>query len=92
MGDVDLNGVFDSSDFVAAFVAGKYETDDQATWGEGDWNGDLVFLERRFVEAFSDGGYEVGEKQPPMAFVPEPAALGLFALGMLLVAMRRRGS
>ena len=44
MGDSDLNGVFDSSDFVLVFGEGKYETGDAATWGQGDWDGDMCSI------------------------------------------------
>ena len=42
-GDADLNGEFTSSDMVQVFTAGKYETGEEATWAEGDWNGDGGF-------------------------------------------------
>ena len=59
-GDADLNGEFNSADFVQVFAAGKYETPAAAGWGEGDWNGDGLFSSADFVIAFSDGGYEQG--------------------------------
>ena len=47
IGDADLNGVFDSNDFVQVFSVGKYEVEGvTATWEQGDWNGDLVFHQR----------------------------------------------
>ena len=63
LGDADLNGVFNSDDFVLAFQAGKYEVvGAEATWGQGDWNGDLLFTSGDFVAAFASGGYEVGPR------------------------------
>ena len=78
MGDSDLNGVFDSSDFVIVFGEGKYETGEPATWGQGDWNGDMLFDSGDFVTAFGSGGYEMGEQpggpNPVTAAVPEPSS------------------
>ena len=98
MGDADLNGVFDSSDFVSVFTAGKYETGDMAGWAEGDWDGNQKFDSSDFVGAFADGGYEMGTKpggpQTAVAAVPEPSSFGLFLFGCLIIAtvtrMKRR--
>ncbi len=50
IGDANLDGVFDSNDFVQVFVAGKYEVEGAtATWEQGDWNGDLLFTSGDFV-------------------------------------------
>jgi hypothetical protein len=38
-GDADMNLQFDQLDLVKVQVAAKYLTGQQATWGEGDWNG-----------------------------------------------------
>ena len=59
-GDADLNGEFNSSDMVQVFAAGKYETDQEAGWAEGDWNGNGIFDSSDMVAAFADGGYEKG--------------------------------
>ena len=83
VGDADLNGEFNSSDFVAVFVAGKYETGQSVGWGQGDWNADLVFGSGDFVAAFVAGGYEKGLK-PQATAVPEPAGGVLGCLGLLL--------
>jgi hypothetical protein len=41
-GDVNLDGVFNSSDQVSVYVKGKYESvspnPDTCVWSEGDWN------------------------------------------------------
>jgi hypothetical protein len=90
MGDANLDGEFSSADFVAVFVAGKYETGTAAGWAEGDWNGDGVFSSGDFVTAFSGGGYENGPRTGVSA-VPEPASVTMLALGLLaLVGARRR--
>ena len=82
-GDADLNGEFNSNDFVQVFQAGKYETGTEAGWAEGDWNGDLVFDSADFVTALEDGGYELG---PPtdVAVVPEPGGWLLVVIGLPL--------
>ena len=87
IGDADLNGEFDSSDFVSVFTAGKYETGEAAGWGEGDWNGDGVFDSGDFVAAFTDGGYEIGQRVSQA--VPEPTScFSLLVLAALCVRRR----
>lgn len=82
-GDANLDGEFNSSDFVQVFSAGKFETGEAATWADGDWNGDGRFDSGDFVTAFSDGGFEIGIRTPN---VPEPTnaavtlVVSLFAL------------
>ncbi len=98
VGDADLNGYFDSSDFVTVFTAGKYETQELAAWAEGDWDGNGQFDSSDFVVAFVDGGYEGGlypGNPGQVNAVPEPSGLVLILLGLAgLVARtrRRRGS
>ena len=59
IGDSNLDGVFNSRDFVLVFQAGEYEDDATAnsTWRDGDWNGDLEFSTSDLVFAFQKGGY-----------------------------------
>ncbi|MCA9168113.1 MAG: hypothetical protein KDB23_10610 [Planctomycetales bacterium] len=59
-GDANLDGRFDSSDFVQVFQFGTYERDDlqQVTWAEGDWNGDGRFTSSDLVAAFVRGAYQ----------------------------------
>ncbi|MFC1757510.1 serpin family protein [Planctomycetota bacterium] len=61
-GDSDRNGLFDSSDLVIAFQAGKYEDDiaHNATFEEGDWNCDGDFDSSDLVFAFQNSKYEGG--------------------------------
>ena len=60
IGDANLDGEFNSSDFVTVFSAGKYEKDETAGWSDGDWTGDLRFNSSDFVAAFQSEGYEKG--------------------------------
>ena len=64
IGDADLNGEFNSSDFVHVFRAGKYEDtiDGNANWSEGDWNCDGDFTSRDLVFAFQSGSYTAASK------------------------------
>lgn len=92
IGDADLDGQFNSSDFVTVFQAGKFETGGAATWTEGDWDGNKLFNTSDFVAAFQQGGYEAGPKAAVSA-VPEPSSMVLLALGGLgLIRVRRRRS
>lgn len=77
-GDSNLDGEFNSSDFVLVFSAGEYEdeTRGNSTWGTGDWNGDGDFNSTDFVIAFSDGGFEVG---PRPAAIPVPEGHGFLS-------------
>ena len=58
-GDANLDGVFDTSDFVFVFKAGEYEDDvnDNSTWGDGDWNCDGDFNSSDLITAFRAGGF-----------------------------------
>lgn len=90
VGDSNFDGQFNSSDFVAVFTAGKYETGETATYVEGDWNGDSLFNSSDFVVAFSAGGYEMGPLPAASAVVPEPASIALAGLGFFGLLRRRR--
>ena len=59
-GDANLDGHFNSSDFVQVFQAGKYEDQIFAngSWAEGDWNCDGEFDTGDMILAFQTGGYE----------------------------------
>ena len=89
VGDADLDGQFDSGDFVTVFTAGKYETGEPAVWIEGDWNADLVFDSGDFVAAFADGGYETGQYPSAVSAVPEPGSALLLLIGAACLLLRR---
>ena len=92
-GDADLNGEFNSDDFVQVFQAAstsragsKHDGADilnRVGWSEGDWNGDGIFDSDDFVIAFQDGGYEQGPRTD-VAAVPEPGAWVLSVIGFVL--------
>jgi hypothetical protein len=88
IGDADLNGEFNSSDLVRIFTAGGYEDNIErnATWIDGDFNGDREFGTSDLVIAFQDSGYERG---PRTAAVPEPTSplsLAILCIGLCFVA------
>lgn len=89
-GDANLDGVFDSEDFVVVFAAGEYndETPGNSTWATGDWNADGDFDSGDLVQAFQDGGFETGPRT--QAAVPEPSSLLLTVLGLFGVASLAR--
>lgn len=84
IGDSNLDGLFDSGDFVDIFEAGQYEDDivGNSTWITGDWNGDREFDSGDLIFAFQDGGFEAGQR-PIMNAVPEPGSLVLAVLAFL---------
>lgn len=93
-GDANLDGQFNSSDFVSVFSAGQYEDGvaGNSTWESGDWNGDFEFDSADFVAAFQAGGYELGPRAAVSA-VPEPSSVGVLLAGMSLAGrwvLRRR--
>ncbi len=59
VGDSNNDGLFDSSDLIAVFVAGKYEDGipGNASFDDGDWNQDDDFDSADLVVAFSAGNY-----------------------------------
>ncbi|MCP4194447.1 MAG: tandem-95 repeat protein [Planctomycetaceae bacterium] len=58
-GDANLDGRFDSRDFVSIFQAGEYEdsTSKNSTWSEGDWNCDQDFNSADLMQAFQLGQF-----------------------------------
>ena len=66
-GDSNLDGTFDSADFVVVFRAGEYEDEIaiNSGWADGDWNGDGDFTSRDLVLAFQAGSYTAGADATP---------------------------
>jgi hypothetical protein len=73
--------VFNSSDLVQIFAAGRYEVPlaDDTRWAEGDWDCDGRFSTTDLVVAFQYGGY-VAAARPGGASV-ELASAGLLGEG-----------
>jgi hypothetical protein len=92
VGDANLDGEFNSADFVTVFVAGEYEDSVamNSGWAEGDWNADKEFNSSDFVAAFVDGGYEKGRRE--VTAVPEPDAFVLISAIMLFTPLLRRST
>ena len=61
-GDVNGDGLFNSSDLVAVFQLGQYEDGiaGNSGFGQGDWNGDGEFDSTDFVYVFQLGVYSAG--------------------------------
>ena len=86
VGDSNLDGEFNSSDFVQVFTAGEYEDTvaENSTWATGDWNGDKEFDSGDFVAAFTDGGFEIGPRVQT-ASVPEPSSMALVLIAVAFI-------
>ena len=92
-GDSNLDGQFNSRDFVDVFQAGEYEDniEGNSTWATGDWNGDAEFSSADIVLASQDGGYGAGPIAA--AAVPEPStAWSLLVMACCWMAARPRAS
>ncbi len=92
-GDANLDGEFNTTDFVQVFQVGEYEdaVAGNSGWAEGDWNADRDFNSGDFIAAFQDGGFEQGPRAALAASVPEPSAACLAALVALgFLSARRR--
>jgi len=92
-GDANLDGVFNTTDFVQVFQVGEYEdaVAGNSGWAEGDWNADLDFNSGDFIAAFQDGGFEQGPRAALAASVPEPSTACLAVLAALgCLGLRRR--
>ena len=79
-GDSNVDGIFNSSDFVAVFRVGEYEDGIPAnsTWRDGDWNGDQEFDTSDFVFAFRKGTYSATAVP-----VPEPSGVVAVLVGIV---------
>ena len=77
-GDVNLDGVFNSTDLVAVFGSGEYEDGiaGNSTWADGDWDCDSEFGTGDLVLAFRRGGYVNGAR-PQAATVDSLMAAAL---------------
>ncbi len=91
LGDANLDGEFNTIDFVLVFQAGRYDDPihGNAGWREGDWDGDGDFGSADLVLAFQDGGYERGPR-PSVSAVPEPASAIVSVIGFLSLSVCRR--
>ncbi|MEZ6120401.1 MAG: dockerin type I domain-containing protein [Pirellulaceae bacterium] len=60
VGDVNLDGKFDSADLVLIFQAGEYQDSrtGNSVWSTGDWNCDGEFDSSDLVVAFQTGRYQ----------------------------------
>lgn len=85
-GDSNLDGLFDSGDFVFVFQRGQYEDNVpmNSGWADGDWNGDQEFDSGDLVTAFQAGGFDAGPRAA--LAVPEPN-LGLWTIGCCLLGL-----
>lgn len=66
-GDANNDGYFNQLDIVQVLQAGKYGTQQSATWEQGDWNWDGVFDQYDLVTALAEWGYTTGGGGGPLA-------------------------
>ena len=96
-GDANLDGEFNSTDFIQVFQRNEYEDSlvGNSDWADGDWNGDGDFDSSDFVVAFQSGGYETGPRGSHSAFahaaaiVPEPLSCVWLAYVILAACSRK---
>lgn len=93
IGDSNLDGSFDSADFVSILQKGQYDdvVVGNSTWASGDWNGDLEFSSADFIYAlehsqfekslFASSGSDATDRTASAHQVPEPSS----SLPMLVV-------
>lgn len=59
-GDANRDRQFAFDDIVLVLQSGKFNTDQLATWAEGDWDGDGLFTAKDLVAALASGNYGIG--------------------------------
>ena len=79
LGDANLDGRFNSTDFVLVFQAGQYEDSipGNSTWATGDWNCDGEFSSSDFVTAFRSGAYTAASAPAAATAASSQVAAGL---------------
>ena len=89
-GDSNLDGEFDSSDFISVFQAAQYEdgVGGNSTWATGDWSGDCDFDSGDFIVAFQEAGYDVGPRDT--VAVPDSSRNSWIVTIVIAGACRRR--
>lgn len=95
VGDVNLDGVFNSADLILLFQTSEYESGKPATWVTGDWNGDCKFDSSDLLLAFQEGCYDAESSHVLASVVPEPNGLVptlMSCLGWALCRRKRRTS
>jgi hypothetical protein len=92
-GDANLDGQFNSSDLVMVLASGEYEDAiaGNSSWETGDWNADGDASTADLVVALAAGGYEAGPRALQHPSVPEPTALVMQLIGIVLLSQCRRG-
>jgi hypothetical protein len=85
IGDANLDGTFNSSDFVLVFQASEYEdrVPSNSTWAEGDWNCDRDFTTFDLVLAFQKGAYVARAKASQGAVPRDIDRAALASLAMM---------
>ncbi len=75
IGDVNFDGVFDSADLVALFIAGQFEDAiaGNSTYVNGDWNLDGEFTNADLLFALRRNGYVQESAPQPLAAIPAAA-------------------
>ena len=71
-GDATLDRVFNSSDLVAMFQAGVYETGKFAAWSDGDFSDNALFTSGDLTFALQQGGYVLEAVPDSFASDAEP--------------------
>ena len=78
-GDTNIDGTFDFDDSDNLNVNDAYEMNVNATWEEGDFNGDARFDRYDVISTLQVGGFS--ESPPPLTSLPMPTLQRLFPNG-----------
>jgi hypothetical protein len=84
-GDSNLDGEFNSGDFVMVLQAGEYEDSPagNSTWVTGDWDGNGEFNTGDLVFSLQSGGYELGPRAAVVGAARNSLATTAFASSTL---------
>jgi hypothetical protein len=89
IGDVNRDGLFDTTDIQLLVVADSYRKGVGYGWSQGDMNGDGQFNSTDIQLMVMAGTYRQGSISSVQT-IPEPSGLGLLSVAAALASLRRK--